>query len=220
MRPFLIGVLAAALLVVLSKVTAQEPSPLAPQPSPPPAFSAVRRAWLVPERDFDQAASSFSTLGEFAVAAMISHAYGKPLSEVQEAKRKLGSWAEVVRNQGGYLYDIVFMGSARYRFEPLAGAASSKDAAGGDRRLIELAKVMTLERLTGKAPSSIARDLREGKEFEALLMEAMPRSEITGKKPERDEPAKAHGRGNGPPRMEFDPPPSENHGNIGSGLGH
>ncbi len=151
---------------------------------------------------------------------MVSHDTGKPVGETEKWRIQLGSWTEVIRTRGQYLKDIVFKGSARYNLEALPEFPSKEGLARCEARIAALAQVMTLERLTGKAPAVIARDMQAGKAFEDLLIAAMPANPATAPaKRQQDGPPKDRHREKGPPGMGFDEPTPGGHGHVGSGLG-
>lgn len=215
------AVFTAALFQALMPFLAQAPPlPANNEPPIPPAFSAVRRAWLVPEDEMQAVLQLPGTsLDQFAVAAMVSHAAGKPVSEVEAAKRKLGSWTEAIRAQGGELADLVFKGSARYNLEALPEAPQKESLSSSEERIVTLARVMTLERLTGKGPAVIAREMQAGHAFEDLLMAAMPANPETApaKRQQEDGPPQHHRGQKGQPEMGLDEPSQGNHGHVGSG---
>ncbi len=197
---------------------AQEPAPPPPETAPvPPAVAAVRQAWLVPEGELSRLmqAPGFS-LDDFAVAAMVSHAAGTPVADAEARKSKLGSWAEVLRAQGGYLADLVFKGSPRYHLDPLPQKKDG-DPSASEARILALARVMTLERLTGKGPGVILQEFQTGKTFEDLLNAAsQPETPPKRSKPE-GQPRGRHGQG--PPGMGTQAPGPGGHGQVGEGEG-
>ena len=174
--PFWVAPLLALALGIPAGLSAQmagSSGPPTARSAPLAALEAVRAAWLVPEEEAEPLlASAPLSAAEFAVAAMIRHQEGVSLAAVAESKKKLGTWTAVVNQSQGTLRDTVFKGNARYPLEsppPPDGAAPSNC----DERIVELAEVMTLERLTGRSPAVLVKDLG-GRPFEALLAQARP----------------------------------------------
>lgn len=179
-RPF--GISWAALVAIglgllvsagLSAQVAGSPGPVPAGSAPSSALEAVRAAWLIPKEEAEALlASAPLSAADFAVAAMIRHQEGLSLAAVAESKKRLGTWTAVVSQAEGPLRHTVFKGNARYPLQsppPPDGAAPSNC----DERIVELAEVMTLERLTGRSPAVLVKELG-GKPFDALLAQARP----------------------------------------------
>jgi hypothetical protein len=174
--------LAGALLFSLS-VLAQEAGASGPaDPADPAAaaLEAIRAAWLLPAGEVkDLFESAPLSPAEFAVAGMVSHHEGIPLAAVVDSERKLGSWTAVLLRTQGALHDTVFRENPRYPLDsPPPGEGASPPNC--DARIVELAEVMTLERLTARSPAALVKELGE-RPFEALLAQARPEAQSAPK---------------------------------------
>jgi hypothetical protein len=157
-------------MVPVLSLRAQEtgPRPTAPDGLAPP-FAAVRAAWNVPE---DQALALVAmpgmTLEEFTLLAVVSHDSRKSPQDLETLRRSGKSWFQVIRDLKGTLWTLIAQGSERYPLKP-AEIPQAGDNPEMEADILELAQVMTLERLTGRGPAAILRELDAGRDYAQLL---------------------------------------------------
>jgi len=170
-------------------------------------YMRVRGVWRVPEEEavaLLRESSPRPPLEEFAVLAMVRRYSGLPLQEVRALRARQKSWTEVAQKVGGGLADLVFRGDARHPLSWADGEPGQSPPPPSDDRVFDLARVMTLERLTGLNPASIRRDLEAGESFESLI-ESTARQSAPGRSQDRSAgpsgpPPGGQGGSGGPPR--------------------
>jgi len=170
-------------------------------------YMRVRGVWRIPEEEAQallRESPQRPPLEEFSAMAMARRYSGRTLQEVRALRAAQESWAGVAREIGGPLEDLLFRGDARHPRVMADGTLGQSPAPPSDEEVVELAQVMTLERLTGLNPAAIRRDLNAGRAFESLLesvaQQSSPSRPQEGKPgPAGGSPGGAGGSG-GPPR--------------------
>ena len=152
------------------------------------------------------------TLQEFTVLCVVAHDSGRSLNELSALRRSGKSWSQVIKDLKGPLWDILLHGSARYRLKPVEPPEAGPET---EQEILRLAQVMTLERLTGRGPAAIQRELDEGRDYAQLL------APNEGKSQPASVPShNRHGRGKGwPPGLGDPGTPPASSGIIDSGGG-
>jgi hypothetical protein len=207
---------AAFCLLLLPSFRAQEAGPGSSRVAAlAPPFAAVRAAWNAPEKEaLAIAALPRMTLEEFTVLCVVGHDSHQSLQGLEALRQSGKSWSQVIKDLKGSLLNLVVQGSIRYQLK-----ARELDKMGGDPEaeadILRLAQVMTLERLTGKGPAAILRELDEGRDYARLLSPNAGR----GNSPTAP-PADRRGRRNGwPPGLGDPGTPPASSGFVETGGG-
>jgi len=123
-------------------------------PPSPELCRALARAWSLPAAEVEALAlESGADLQELAVAAMVAKGAGKPIGEVWAIHAASPTWADAFAKAG--LDPSGVVASVEGRLGPATwGAVLDKG-----EPVCVAALVRTLERLTGRAPEPLAREL-------------------------------------------------------------
>ncbi len=147
-----IGSVAAFMALAVGSVWAQAPAP--PLPETVEAFRAVGRAWSLPPEAAEAAALwPGAAPEELAAAVLLGRAAGLTPAQAWELRRTAGSWREAARQARVDVEGLV--ASYRGRVSEPSRARLAEDV----EELVAAAEIRTLERLTGKAPETLAREL-------------------------------------------------------------
>jgi hypothetical protein len=173
-------------LVPVLSFRAQETGPRSTAPDRlAPPFAAVRAAWNVPE---DQALALVAmpgmTLEEFTVLAVVGHDSRKSPQDLENLRRSGKNWYQVIEDLNGPFWSLVVHGSKRYQLKAMEPAKTG-DHPATEADILRLAQVMTLERLTGRGPAAILRELDAGRDY-AQLLSPKPEKRASPTSPARD----------------------------------
>lgn len=135
-----------------------------------PAGRRVRSAWLVPEDEVQSIPGEQQvSLEEFALLGMLHSFSGKSLREIAELRGEKKSWTATAAALGEKVSGAVESGNREVGSSSSASDQAAEAKAASDDRLLLLAQVLTLERLTGKTAKTVLRELQSGQSFESLL---------------------------------------------------
>lgn len=151
----------AVLALALVPALAQGPPPVSPE-----LCRAVAKAWSLSATEAEAIAPTPGlTLEALSTAAMVAKRSGRPLAEVWALKSQRGSWTEAAREVG--LDPDKAVSTLWAQLAP----ATREIADGLGEPFVVVGLVRTLERLTGRSPEPLTRDLGR-RPFERALAEA------------------------------------------------